>query len=156
MKKIGIVDTTFARYDMASDVMEVFDSYLNQLRYVRYTVPGIKDLPVGALILFKEHDCDLVMVLGMPGPEPVDKISAQVASQGIVNCQLQVGKHILEVFVHEEEGKKDDQKLKEIMKSRARGHALNAIDMLLHPEKMQKRAGTGRRQGHKDAGPVNA
>ncbi len=156
MINIGIVDTTFARYDMYQDVVAVLEEYTTLIKYKRYTVPGIKDLPVGSLILFNRYNCDLVIALGMPGPKPVDKISAQVASQGIVNCQLKVGKHILEVFVHEDEGDNDDNKLKLIMQNRASSHARNAIDLLLYPERMTKRAGQGVRQGHKDAGPVKA
>ena len=41
---------------------------------------------------------------------PVDKMSAQIASTGIMEVQLQEKKHIIEVFVHEDEAK-DDKKL---------------------------------------------
>lgn len=154
MPLIGICDTTFARYDMTQDVIRVFENYAPRIKYVRYTVPGIKDLPVAALKLFTEQNCDLVIALGMPGPKAYDKISAQVASQGIVQCQLQTGKHILEVFIHEDEGKGEDQLLKQVMQNRAEKHALNAVNLLLYPEKLQENAGKGIRQGFANVGSV--
>jgi riboflavin synthase len=141
----------FARYNMFTDAKTVLEDYTGQITYIRYTVPGIKDLPVAALKLFEEKNCDIVIALGMPGPKHYDKISAQVASEGIVNCQLQVKKHILEVFVHEDEGEGDDSKLKEIMKHRTIEHTKNAITLVLYPEKMQEFAGQGKRQGYSDA-----
>ena len=51
---IGIVDTMFARYDMAKDVINVLEEYTGVIKYYRYTVPGIKDLPVGCKKLFIE------------------------------------------------------------------------------------------------------
>ncbi len=153
--KIGIVDTMFARYDMAKDVITVFEEFTGRITYERYTVPGIKDLPVAALKLIEERGCDLVIALGMPGPKAYDKMSAQVASTMIGQCQLMTRKHVIEVFVHEDEGK-DDRHLKAIMKDRATKHAYNAIYLLLDPSWLTKRAGQGIRQGHEDAGPVNA
>lgn len=154
MKKIGIADTTFARYNMAKDVIATLEEYIGQVEWFRYTVPGIKDLPVAAHILFSKFNCDLVIALGMPGPKNYDKISAQVASQGIVNCQLQFGKHILEVFIHEDEAEGDDTYLIQIMRHRAVEHTKNAIRLLLDPKSMEKSAGMGKRQGYSDAGPA--
>ena len=37
---IGIVDTMFARYDMAKDVINVLEEYTGVIKYYRYTVPG--------------------------------------------------------------------------------------------------------------------
>ncbi len=155
MVHIGIADTMFARYDMAKDVIDVLEEFTGRVTYERYTVPGIKDLPVAALKLFEEKDCDIVIALGMPGPKAYDKMSAQVASTMIGQCQLMVRKHIIEVFVHEDEGE-NDRHLKQIMKDRARKHAYNAVYLLLDPAWLTARAGTGTRQGQEDAGPVNA
>ncbi|NIQ32245.1 MAG: riboflavin synthase, partial [Nitrososphaeria archaeon] len=67
--KIGIADTTFARVNMAKFAMNVLRQYGN-VKIIRYTVPGIKDLPVAAKKLFEEKNCDALMVFGMPGPHP--------------------------------------------------------------------------------------
>ncbi|HIP58403.1 MAG TPA: riboflavin synthase, partial [Archaeoglobus profundus] len=47
MKKIGIADTTFARIDMGKIAIDELRKICS-LPYERYTVPGIKDLPVAA------------------------------------------------------------------------------------------------------------
>ena len=65
MKKIGILDTTFARYDMARDAIDEIKSNVTGIKIIRVTVPGIKDLPVACKKLLEE--CDIVMALGMPG-----------------------------------------------------------------------------------------
>ena len=54
MKKIGIVDTTFARYDMAKSAINEIESNITNFKIIRYTVPGIKDIPVACKILFEE------------------------------------------------------------------------------------------------------
>ena len=59
MKRVGIVDTTFARYDMARAAMDELKQFCS-VKFVRRTVPGFKDLPVEAKVLL-EDDCDLVM-----------------------------------------------------------------------------------------------
>ena len=40
----------------------------------------------------------------MPGPVEYDKVSAKTASEGLMLVQVEFGKHILEVFVHEDRG----------------------------------------------------
>jgi len=45
-KKVGIADTTFARYDMAAVAIEELKKAAS-VSIERYTVPGMKDLPVG-------------------------------------------------------------------------------------------------------------
>ncbi|MCL4323805.1 MAG: riboflavin synthase, partial [Candidatus Thermoplasmatota archaeon] len=72
MKLIGIADTTFARYDMAKSIVDELNSTGTGFRVSRYTVPGIKDLPVASLMLFNSG-CDIVIACGMPGKKPVDK-----------------------------------------------------------------------------------
>ncbi len=62
-------------------------------------------------------------------------------------------KHILEVFVHADEAK-DDAGLARVCENRVREHAQNLVKLLLRPEKLTKEAGTGQRQGFKDAGPL--
>ncbi len=154
MKKIAIVDTTFARYDMAKAAISELKSNETRIKIVRRTVPGIKDLAVACKQLL-EGGCDAAMALGMPGPDPKDKASAQVASQALSQVQLAASKHILEVFVHEDEAK-DEKELARICDRRAREHALNLLMLLFDPEKLTKKAGTGQREGFPDVGPLKA
>ena len=152
MKIIGIADTTFARCDMGYSAIDELKSNQTGFKIVRYTVPGIKDLPVACKKLFEEQNCDIVMALGMPGSKPIDKQCAHEASTALIHTQLICNKHILEVFVHEDEGK-DDNELAWLADRRAREHALNALDLLFKPEKLVKKAGMGLREGFEDAGP---
>jgi riboflavin synthase len=155
MKRIGVVDTTFARYDMAKSAINEIKSNDTGFKIIRYTVPGIKDLPVACKKLFEEQDCDIIMALGMPGPKPIDKQCAHEASLGLLHTQLICNKHILEVFVHEDEAK-DEKELAWLTDRRAREHALNAFDLLFHPEKLTKQAGKGLREGFEDAGSLRS
>ncbi len=152
MKIIGIADTTFARYDMGSSIIDELNSAGTGFRTVRYTVPGIKDLPVACLILFNSG-CDIVIACGMPGKKPVDKTSSQVASTGLMEVQLKCARHVIEVFVHEDEAK-DDRELAWLCDRRAREHALNAYNLLFFPGRLRENAGKGLRQGYEDAGDV--
>jgi riboflavin synthase len=153
MKKVGVADTTFARYDMAKEAIDELRNQRDDVKVVRYTVPGIKDLPVACKKLFEEEDCDIVMALGMPGPKPIDKQCAHEASLGFMLVQLFTNKHILEVFVYEDEAK-DEKELKWLAKRRAREHALNVIDLLFNPSNLTKNAGRGLREGFEDVGPI--
>ena len=101
--RIGICDTTFARFDMGAAAIDELKNNATDLTIIRQTVPGVKDLPVTAKILIEEENCDIVMALGMPGPMEKDKVCAHEASTGLINAQLMTNKHILEVFVHEDE-----------------------------------------------------
>ncbi len=151
MRIVGIVDTTFARYDMARAAVEELKQ-LCSVKIERRTVPGIKDLPVEAKILL-EIGCDIVMALGMPGAEPIDKQCAHEASLGLIWAQLLANKHVIEVFVFEDESE-DNKKLAELADRRAREHARNVFRLLFNPEELAKLAGTGQREGCHDAGPL--
>jgi riboflavin synthase len=155
MKKIGIADTTFARYDMAKAAIDELKSNDTGFKIIRYTVPGIKDLPVACKKLFEEQECDIVIALGMPGPKPIDKQCAHESSLGIIQTQLMCNRHILEVFVHEDEAA-DDKELAWLANRRAREHALNALDLLFDPENLTKNAGKGLREGFEDAGSLKS
>lgn len=149
--KVGIADTTFARYDMAKTaITELKESASVQI--ARYTVPGVKDLPVAAKKLIEEEDCDIVMALGMPGAAEKDKMCAHEASSGLIMAQLMTNRHIIEVFVHEDEATED--KLVWLAEQRTIEHARNVLDLLYRPERLTQRAGTGQRQGFEDAGPL--
>ena len=153
MKKIGIADTTFARYDMGKSAIDELKTNSTNFKIVRYTVPGIKDLPVACKKLFDEHGCDIVMALGMPGPKPIDKQCAHEASTALLQVQIMCNKHIIEVFVHEDEAE-NEKELAWLADRRAREHAINVLDLLFHPENLTKNAGMGLREGFEDAGRI--
>jgi riboflavin synthase len=155
MKKIGVADTTFSRYDMAKAVIDELKSNRTGFKIIRYTVPGIKDLPVACKKLFDEQKCDIVIALGMPGPKPIDKQCAHDASTALIQTQIMSNKHIIEVFVYEDEAK-DEKELAWLANRRAREHALNVLNLLFKPEKLVKKAGMGLREGFKDAGPLKS
>jgi riboflavin synthase len=156
MHRIGVVDTMFARYDMGAEALDELEScpgYGRRFETVRHTVPGFKDLAVQAKRMIEDESCRIVVALGMPGKEPIDKTCAHEASSGIMMAQLMTNTPILEVFVHEDEAD-DPGRLAEICRDRSRKHARNAYWMLYEPEQLTKRAGKGIRQGSADAGPL--
>ena len=154
MKIIGIVDTTFSRVDMGKAAIDELKNTGTGFRIERYTVPGVKDLPVACKKLFEEKNCDIVMALGMPGPKDIDKVCAHEASTGLIQVQILTNKHIIEVFVHMDEAK-DEKELLLLAENRAREHAINTYDLIFRPERMTKNAGTGQRQGFADQGGIN-
>lgn len=153
MARIGVADTTFARCDMAKAVRKALSENGEGVEMVTYTVPGVKDLPVACKKLVEEHKCEIVIALGMPGPMPIDKQCAHEASSGIIMAQLMTNRHVLEVFVHEDEAE-TPLELAKVAEERARKHALNAIALAKSKDALGSRAGTGRRQGHADVGPL--
>ncbi|WP_048152161.1 riboflavin synthase [Methanolacinia paynteri] len=150
--KVGVADTTFARVDMGAEAIDELRRHAS-VAIERYTVPGVKDLPVASKILLEERKCDIVIALGMPGGKEKDRMCAHEASQGLIRAQLMTNKHIIEVFVHEDEAENDSE-LAWLAKRRAREHAENAVLLIQHPERLVKQAGTGQRQGFGDAGPA--
>ena len=152
--KIGVADTMFARVDMFKFVKKALDDSMEPgIKLERYTVPGVKDLPIACKKLLEEKKCDICMALGMPGPMPIDKTCAHEASQGLINVQLAENKHILEVFVHLDEAR-NEKELFEIVKNRTYDHAMNAIVLLKRKSSLQKFAGHGIRQGTENIGPI--
>ena len=154
MARICIVDTTFARVDMARYAVETLTMLMPDAVIVRRTVPGIKDIPVEIQELMKREGCDAGMVFGWVGPTINDKISYAVYSLALQMIQLSLGKHIIDVTVHEDEAPGDPERLREIAIDRARKHAENLYLLLRRPEELTRRAGTGRRQGYPDVGPL--
>ncbi len=148
--KLGIADTMFARVDMHKYVLKAIEDSGHSVNIKRYTVPGIKDLPLACSKLLKE--CDIAIALGMPGPEKIDKQCAHEASLGLIWAQLQTEKHIMEVFVHLDEG--DEKTVSKVAKDRSYKHALNAIDLIKAPENLKRSAGQGIRQGFENEGPI--
>jgi riboflavin synthase len=153
MKRIGIADTTFARFDMASAAIKALRGEAS-VEIIRYTVPGIKDLPVASKRLLEEG-CEIVMALGMPGAAEKDRMCAHEASSGLIMAQLMTNKHIIEVFVHEDEAP-DERTLGWLAERRTAEHAQNVIRLLFYPEKLTRMAGTGQRQGYEDARPIES
>jgi riboflavin synthase len=151
-KIIGIADTTFAIIDMFKFAKKAILDSGEKIQIIRYTVPGIKDLPVSCKILFEKYNCDIVLALGMPGPKDIDKQCANQASNGIINAQLITNKHILEVFVHMDEANKNE--LYDVAKNRTYKHTLNAIALIKGKEELSKNAGKGIRQGFSNEGPL--
>jgi len=154
MKRIGVADTTFARVDMGGFAIDELKKTGTGFRVERYTVPGVKDLPVAVKKLFDERECDIVIALGMPGANDIDKVCAHEASTGLIHVQLLANKHVIEVFVHEDEAK-NAKELAWLAERRSREHAVNAYDLLFRPERLSKSAGKGLRQGFEDVGPIS-
>lgn len=150
--KIGIADTTFARVDMAKSAIDLIKKN-SDADIIRCTVPGIKDLPVACKILIEENKCNVVMAFGMAGKAKIDKQCAHEASLGLQAVQLITNKHVLEVFVHSDEAK-TEKEIYSIAKNRAIKHALNALALLKGKTALTLYAGTGKRQGKADEGPI--
>ncbi len=153
MTTICLVDTTFARVDMASHAVEVLRSLMPDARIVRRTVPGIKDIPVEMKRMIEEFGCEGGMTFGWVGPSLVDKIAYAVYSLALQLVQLEAGIHVIDVTVHEDEAETEDE-LYRIAVDRARKHAENLYYLLRQPERLAEMAGTGRRQGRPDVGPI--
>ena len=153
MKKVGVVDTTFARVDMGGYAVRALQARGTGFRVVRRTVPGIKDLPVACRRLFLEEHVDLCLALGMPGRAEYDATCAHEASLGLLFTGVLEAKPIIECFVFE--GEADDARaLETLARRRAEEHALNAFAMLFRPDDLRRHAGEGLRQGFPDAGPA--
>jgi riboflavin synthase len=143
----------FARVDMHAIAKRAIKDSMGIIKTERYTVPGVKDLPVAAKLLIEQYNCDIVIALGMPGDKPIDKQCAHEASLGLIQAQLLTNKHIIEVFVHLDEGK-DEKELLEITKNRVYDHTLNTIALLKGKESLTKYAGKGVRQGKRNVGEI--
>jgi len=150
--KIGIADTTFSRIDMGKIAIDELRK-ISSIPYERYTVPGIKDLPIAAKKLLEEKGCDIVITLGWVGGTQKDMLSYIVLSMGLVMVQLMTNKHVIDVTIHEDEAE-DEKTLMVVAENRVREHVRNAVDLLVNPKRLQKLAGTGQRQGYPDVGPI--
>ena len=152
MKKIGVLDTTFARVDMAEYAVRALRARGTGFKVVRSTVPGIKDLPVACRKMFKDG-ADLCLALGMPGKAEYDKTCAHEASLGLMFAGVLEAKPVVECFVFEGEAS-GPKELHELARRRAEEHALNAYALLFRPDDLARHAGEGLRQGFRDAGPA--
>ncbi len=153
MVKIGIVDTMFSRVNMGEMAIDEIKNNYPDVEIERRTVPGVKDLPVECKKLL-EAGCESVLAAGMVGGAPVDQVCAHEASLGIQNAKLLTNKHIIEVFVHENEAWSESE-FYEICNNRTRKHAHNAVLLVINQKELVKHAGMGVRQGKDDEGTVS-
>jgi riboflavin synthase len=153
VKTVGVVDTTFARVDMATPAVRALRGAGAGMKIVRRTVPGIKDLPVACRQLFSHDRADLCLALGMPGRAEYDRTCAHEASLGLMFAGVLEAKPVVECFVFEGEAS-DDAELDRLARRRAEEHALNAYHLLFRPQSLARKAGTGLRQGFPDARPA--
>ncbi|PUA32364.1 MAG: riboflavin synthase [Zestosphaera tikiterensis] len=152
--KVGIVDTTFARVDMGSVAEKTLKEIAPNALIYRYTVPGIKDIPVAAKKLIEEKGCDGVITLGWVGSTLTDKLSYVVASLALQLVQLKTNKHIIDVTVHEDEAEKPEELVK-IALDRTVKHCRNLVTLVTQGgEGLRRYAGKGLRQGREDVGPL--
>lgn len=150
--RMGVVDTTFSRVNMgAIAIDELRKAYGDQVKILRFTVPGIKDLAVECKKLLME--CDVVMALGMVGGAPIDTQCGHEASLGIQQAKLMTNKHIIEVFIHENEAWNEKEFL-DICDNRIRKHVHNAVAIVENPDSLIHNAGKGIRQGKENEGEV--
>lgn len=152
--KIGIVDTMFSRVNMGAIALDELKRNYPDVEAERRTVPGIKDLAVECKNLL-DGGCESCLALGMVGGAPIDTQCAHEASLGIQQAKLLTGKHIVEVFVHENEAW-SAKEFMEICEDRVRKHVHNAVLLVEKPGELVERAGMGVRQGRKDEGPICA
>jgi riboflavin synthase len=152
--KYGVADTTFSRVDMGAIAIKVIKREDPDAEIIRYTVPGIKDLPVAARRLI-DSGCDGVITLGWVGKTMLDKYSYLAASIGLIIVQVLTSRHVIDVTVHEDEAD-DEEKLKEIAIDRASKHARNLVLLVKEGKNaLTPYAGKGLRQGYKDAGSID-
>ncbi|MEM1661739.1 MAG: riboflavin synthase [Desulfurococcaceae archaeon] len=154
MTRIGVVDTTFARVDMAKYVIRILEKEIPGVEIIRYTVPGLKDIPVATRKLLIDEKCDGAITLGWVGADLTDKFTYLATSIGLIILQILTGKHVIDVTVHEDEAR-DEKELYDIAIDRAVKHALNLVNLLKYGrEALSKFAGKGLRQGKPDVGPI--
>jgi len=151
--RIGVVDTTFSRVNMGAIALDEFKKSFQHMEIVRRTVPGIKDLAIECKKLL-DDGCNTVLALGMVGGAPIDTQCAHEASIGIQQAKLLTNKHIIEVFVHENESWSEREFL-EICENRIRRHVENTVLLAENPNALVENAGKGIRQGKENEGAID-
>lgn len=152
-RNVGIVDTTFARVDMAKFALNELRKHLPAANVERTTVPGIKDIPGAVKRIIEEKECQGVITFGWVGAEKVDKYSYLATSTALMWLELTTSAIIVDVTIHEDEAEKEKE-LYKIAEDRSRKHTRNLVLLLTDPEKLTKLAGKGKRQGYPDEGPI--
>jgi len=151
--KVGIVDTTFSNIDTASMAIKEIKRLANKVAIRRYTVPGLRDVPVACKLLIERERCGIVLATGMVSRKGVEKQVENQAMQGIISVQLLTNRHVITAFFDEHEAK-DKAKLYGIVVDRVRKHAQNTLKLLALPESLTDYAGLGLRQGRRDVGRI--
>ena len=54
MLKIGVCETTFARFEMGAAAIDELKKYASDIKIIHSVVPGVKDLPVASKKLIEE------------------------------------------------------------------------------------------------------
>jgi riboflavin synthase len=151
--RIGVIDTTFSSIDTASIAIKEIKRLANQVTIRRYTVPGLRDIPLACKILIEREKCGIVLATGMVSRKGAEKQVENQAVQGIMLVQLQTGRHVITAFFDEQETR-DKTKLYTIVVDRVRKHAQNSLKLLAVPESLTDYAGLGLRQGGRDVGQI--
>ncbi|QLG49954.1 riboflavin synthase [Natrinema halophilum] len=149
-KIIGVTDTTWAEYDMGQFAMNTINENCNA-DVERYTVPGYNEQPVAAKRLITEHDCDIVVAVGMASPYSHNKDFLHTASKGLQEVALETNTHILEAYVAIDEAK-GPEGLVDIVEDRVMAHTENAISLLRGKTELCPKVGKGVRQGSSNEG----
>src|SRR5208282_4703276 len=85
--RIGVIDTTFSNIDTASIAIKEIKRLANQVTIRRYTVPGLRDIPLACKILIEREKCGIVLATGMVSRKGAEKQVENQAVQGIKrNC----------------------------------------------------------------------
>jgi riboflavin synthase len=151
--RIGVIDTTFSNIDTASIAIKEIKRLANQVTIRRYTVPGLRDIPLACKILIEREKCGIILATGMVSRKGAEKQVENQAVQGIMMVQLETGRHVITAFFDEHETR-DKTKLYKIVVDRVRKHAQNSLKLLAVPESLTDFAGLGLRQGGKDVGQI--
>jgi len=151
--RIGVIDTTFSNIDTASIAINEIKRLANQVTIRRYTVPGLRDIPLACKILIEREKCGIVLATGMVSRKGAEKQVENQAVQGVILVQLHTGRHVITAFFDEHETR-DKTKLYKIVVDRVRKHAQNALKLLALPESLTDYAGLGLRQGSRDVGQI--
>ena len=151
--RIGVIDTTFSNIDTASIAIKEIKRLANQVTIRRYTVPGLRDIPLACKILIEREKCGIVLATGMVSRKGAEKQVENQAVQGIMMVQLETGRHVITAFFDEHETR-DKTKLYTIVVDRVRKHAQNSLKLLAVPESLTDYAGLGLRQGSRDVGQI--
>lgn len=154
--RIGIVDTTFSVIDSASIATNEIHRLASKVKISKYTVPGVRDIPLACKILIERGKCDIVLATGMLSSKGIEKQIENQSVIGIILVELLTNKHIITAFFDENESgtrkKCSKSNLYEIVLDRVRKHAQNALRLLAAPEVLSDYAGLGLRQGKQDVG----
>src|SRR3989304_1312459 len=79
-RRIGVADTTFARWDMGRAVVDELKNRPGDFDILRTTVPGIKDLPVACKTLIEGRGGDLACARAR-GERVADAVQARGAGR---------------------------------------------------------------------------